>query len=114
MNITCDQTNLYIRQENLNSTFYFDFSFYRNFTAASLFMSLFGLTCSRLFWPAGSRLSIIADCLFRNDLDFMKSHLHFVDNSQQSENSSRGLKFMPLINHFNSVCSTLSKQKAFY
>ena len=39
----------------------------------------------------------------------MKSDLHFVDNSQQSENSSRGFNFIPLIDHFNSVCSTLSK-----
>ena len=107
--LICDQTNLYVRQENPNSTFSLDFSLYQNFTAASLLMSLFGLNCSRQFWAAESRLPIIADCLSRNYFDFVKSYLHFVDNSQQSGNSSRGFKFMPLIIHFNSVCSTLSK-----
>ena len=112
MEMVCYQSNLYATQKNPNSTFTLDCCSYRKFTSATLFMSLYGLSCSRRFWAVGSRQAVVADCMSGNEFDQIKSKLHFVDNSSRAENCP-GFKLMSLVKHFNKVCGQLPKEEMF-
>ena len=75
------QSNLYIRQKNPNcQTILQDVDIY-TFLGATFYMSLFGMTNSRRYWSEKSRIALIADVVSQKHFEFIKSSIHFVDNS---------------------------------
>ena len=72
-----------------------------------MWMSLFGMSCSRRFWSLGSRIATVADIMSRNDFESIKNGLHFVDNTTRTNYSGPGFKFMKLIDHFNYVAGKI-------
>ncbi|KAI2645256.1 PiggyBac transposable element-derived protein 2 [Labeo rohita] len=83
LDFVVEQSNLYAAQVNLNKPLKLTTTELEKFLGATLYMSLFGLPATRMFWRPESRISQVADTLTLNRWEEIKRFLHFNDNDDQ-------------------------------
>jgi len=103
----CEQSNLYAHQVNPESNFHLSVDDLEIFLGVCLYMGLFRLPNTALFWKSGTRVDQVADHMSRNRFHDIKRYLHFVDNCSKPNNPPKDFKFKPLIEQFNSVAASI-------
>uniref|UniRef100_A0A3B3IBA3 PiggyBac transposable element-derived protein domain-containing protein n=1 Tax=Oryzias latipes TaxID=8090 RepID=A0A3B3IBA3_ORYLA len=74
----------------------------------SVYMSLFGLPGTRMFWNKATLVSQVADTMALNRWEFTKKSLHFNNNEvRQGENVDPLHKIRPLVTHLTSKLQTI-------
>ena len=76
-------------------------------------MSLIELPQVHMYCKTDTRIPQVADFMTRSKNYLIKSKLHFANNDEKRDDSPKDFKFSTLIDHFNSVCSTLSSEPHF-
>ncbi|KAG0429067.1 hypothetical protein HPB47_024003, partial [Ixodes persulcatus] len=79
-NLIPQQSNLYAVQQNPNKPFVLSRVELEQFLGFTVYMSIFQLPRSRLYWSAECRLPVMADIMTRDRWEEIKSSLHFNDN----------------------------------
>ncbi|CAM4569051.1 unnamed protein product [Leuciscus chuanchicus] len=101
--VIVEQSNLYAVQVNPNKPLNLTTSELEQFFGTVLYMSLFGLPATRMFWRPASRVSQVADTMTLNRWEDIKRFLHFNNNADQpacfDDNFDKLFKIQPLITH---------------
>ncbi|XP_047126408.1 piggyBac transposable element-derived protein 2-like [Hydra vulgaris] len=75
-----DHTNLYATQKDVNKPIGCSKDEIEQFLGMTMYMSIFNLPRSKMYWGKASRLSQVADVMSRDRWVELKSNLHFNDN----------------------------------
>lgn len=71
------------------------------FLACTIYMTLFGLPATRMFWSSSSRVAQVADAMPLTRWEAIKGFLHFSDNTahpgREEDNFDEFYKIRPLI-----------------
>ncbi|XP_057685429.1 piggyBac transposable element-derived protein 3-like isoform X7 [Corythoichthys intestinalis] len=81
-----EQSNLYCTQQNPNHALKLDRSELEQFLGCVLFMSIFDLPRSRMYWSRITRLPLVADVMPRDRWEEIKRFIHFCDNMAPKKN----------------------------
>ncbi|XP_063230174.1 piggyBac transposable element-derived protein 2-like [Bacillus rossius redtenbacheri] len=96
-----EQSNLFSVQKNPNRPLNVDTNEIEVFMGSCIFMSVFGLPRSRMFWANNTRVETVANVMPRDRWEFIKSCVHFNDNtklpSRNDPNCDRLFKVRPLV-----------------
>ncbi|KAJ0064184.1 hypothetical protein NL108_001484 [Boleophthalmus pectinirostris] len=90
------QSNLFCFQQK-QRTLNMDQNELEQFLGAVLYMSVFQLPRSRLYWSAECRVAQVADIMSRGRWEEIKEFIHFNDNSNMASNNDKLYKIRPLI-----------------
>ncbi|XP_040072936.1 piggyBac transposable element-derived protein 2-like [Ixodes scapularis] len=100
-NLIVQQSNLYAVQQNPNKPLALSRVELEPFLGCTVYMSIFQLPRSRLYWSAECRLPVVADIMTRDRWEEIKSSLHFNDNLSMppadSSPKDRLFKIRPLL-----------------
>ncbi|XP_069949969.1 piggyBac transposable element-derived protein 2-like [Cherax quadricarinatus] len=77
------QTNLYTRQQDVNSTFSTDSEEIMRFIGILLFMGIASLPSLEDYWKAAFRSQQVADSMASKRFRYLRSHIHFNDNTKK-------------------------------
>lgn len=85
LDIIVGQTNLYAIQCDANKPLSLTRKELEQFLGRVLYMSLFGLPGTRMFWNKACRVSQVADTMTLNRWEAIKKSLHFSVNEERQE-----------------------------
>ncbi|XP_028448168.1 piggyBac transposable element-derived protein 2-like isoform X1 [Perca flavescens] len=91
-----EQSNLYCTQQNPNGALKLDKNELEQFIGTVVYMSVFHLPRSRMYWSSACRVPHVADVMSRDRWEEIKHFLHFNDNMAPN-NSDKLFKIRPLI-----------------
>ncbi|KAG5284296.1 hypothetical protein AALO_G00025120, partial [Alosa alosa] len=100
LDVIVDQSNLYAMQCDPNKPLNLKTSELEQFLGTVLYMSLFGLPGTRMYWSKSSRVSQVVDTMSLNRWEIIKKFLHFSNNNRQNEDPL--YKVRPLVDHLTS------------
>ncbi|XP_063229614.1 piggyBac transposable element-derived protein 4-like [Bacillus rossius redtenbacheri] len=106
-----DQSNLYSIQRDPNKSLSTNVKELEQFIGICVYMSIFGLPRSRMYWASNTYVEKIQNVMSRNRWDQIKNSIHFNDNSCMTERDDgkkdKLFKVRPLIdslkNKFNEI-----------
>ncbi|XP_070819483.1 piggyBac transposable element-derived protein 2-like [Chaetodon trifascialis] len=101
LHVIVDESNIYAIQCDPNKPLNLTTSELEQFLGTVVYMSLFGLPATRMFWNKAPRVSQVADTMTLNRWEAIKKSLHFNNNERQEENDPL-YKIRPLITHLTS------------
>uniref|UniRef100_A0A8P4G9Y2 PiggyBac transposable element-derived protein domain-containing protein n=1 Tax=Dicentrarchus labrax TaxID=13489 RepID=A0A8P4G9Y2_DICLA len=108
LEVVVEQSNLYAIQCDTNKPLNITTKELEQFMGTAVYMSLFGLPGTRMFWNKATRVSQVADTMALNRWEFIKKSLHFNDNQvRQGENVDLLHKIRPLVTHLTSKLQTI-------
>ncbi|XP_024153448.1 piggyBac transposable element-derived protein 2 isoform X2 [Oryzias melastigma] len=108
LEVVVEQSNLYAIQCNINKPLNLTTKELEQFIGTAVYMSLFGLPGTRMFWNKATRVSQVADTMALNRWEFIKKSLHFNNNEvRQGENVDPLHKIRPLVTHLTSKLQTI-------
>lgn len=96
------QSNLYAIQCDPNKPLKLSTQELEQFLGIVVYMSLFGLPGTRMFWNEACRVSQVADTMTLNRWEAIKKALHFNNDEERQEENDRIYKIRPLVTHLNS------------
>ncbi|KAA8578391.1 hypothetical protein FQN60_004513 [Etheostoma spectabile] len=82
LEVVVEQSNLYAIQCDTNKPLNITTKELEQFMGTAVYMSLFGLPGTRMFWNKATRVSQVADTMALNRWEFIKKSLHFNNNNQ--------------------------------
>ncbi|XP_034066448.1 piggyBac transposable element-derived protein 2-like [Gymnodraco acuticeps] len=102
------QSNLYAMQNNPNKPLNLTTKELEQFLGTVVYMSLFGLPRTRMFWNKACRVSQVADTMTLNRWEAIKKYLHFSNNEDRQEEGNDPLhKIRPLVTHLISKLKSI-------
>ncbi|XP_023195555.1 piggyBac transposable element-derived protein 3-like [Xiphophorus maculatus] len=108
LEVVLEQSNLYAIQCDTNKPLNLTKKELEQFMGTAVYMSLFGLPGTRMFWNKATRVSQVADTMALNRWEFIKKSLHFNNNEvRQRENIDPLHKIRPLVTHLTSKLQTI-------
>uniref|UniRef100_H2L551 PiggyBac transposable element-derived protein domain-containing protein n=1 Tax=Oryzias latipes TaxID=8090 RepID=H2L551_ORYLA len=108
LEVVVEQSNLYAIQCNTNKPLNLTTKELEQFMGTAVYMSLFGLPGTRMFWNKATRVSQVADTMALNRWEIIKKCLHFNTNEvRQRENVDPIHKIRPLVTHLTSKLQTI-------
>ncbi|KAA8577630.1 hypothetical protein FQN60_002590 [Etheostoma spectabile] len=109
LEVVVEQSNLYAIQCDTNKPLNITTKELEQFMGTAVYMSLFGLPGTRMFWNKATRVSQVADTMALNRWEFIKKSLHFNNNNQvrQGENVDLLHKIRPLVTHLTLKLQTI-------
>uniref|UniRef100_A0A3P9JWZ2 PiggyBac transposable element-derived protein domain-containing protein n=1 Tax=Oryzias latipes TaxID=8090 RepID=A0A3P9JWZ2_ORYLA len=108
LEVVVEQSNLYAIQCNTNKPLNLTTNELERFMGTAVYMSLFGLPGTRMFWNKATLVSQVADTMALNRWEFTKKSLHFNNNEvRQGENVDPLHKIRPLVTHLTSKLQTI-------
>ena len=115
MNLIVDQGNFFAVQSNPNKLLCLTRHELERFIGCCMFMSIFKLPRSRMYWAAFTRIQQIADIMTRDRWEAIKQNLHFNNNenmpSMEDANRDRLFKIRPLLDHLLPIYQQLPQQQ---
>nr|XP_050033781.1 piggyBac transposable element-derived protein 2-like [Dermacentor andersoni] len=96
-----DQSNLYAVQKNANKALCLTRAELEQFLGATMYMSIYRLPRSRMYWNREMRVEKVAEVMSRDRWQAIKNSLHFNDNNllQANAGKDRLFKIRPLIDN---------------
>uniref|UniRef100_A0A8C9ZPR0 PiggyBac transposable element-derived protein domain-containing protein n=1 Tax=Sander lucioperca TaxID=283035 RepID=A0A8C9ZPR0_SANLU len=91
-----EQSNLYCTQQNPNGALKLDKNELEQFIGTVVYMSVFHLSRSRMYWSSACRVPHVADVMSRDRWEEIKHFIHFNDNMAPN-NSDKLFKVRSLI-----------------
>ncbi|XP_041868396.1 piggyBac transposable element-derived protein 2-like [Melanotaenia boesemani] len=85
LEIVVEQSNLYAIQRDTNKPLNLTTKELEQFMGTAVYMSLFGLPGTRMFWNKATQVSQVADTMTLNRWEFIKKSLHFNNNEVRQE-----------------------------
>ncbi|MGH0179012.1 UNVERIFIED_CONTAM: hypothetical protein FKN15_003272 [Acipenser sinensis] len=108
LEVIVGQSNLYSIQCNANKPLNLTTKELEQFLCIVVYMSLFGLPCTRMFWNKACRVSQVADTMILNRWEAIKKSLHFSNNEERQEENDDPLhKIRPLVTHLTSKLTSI-------
>uniref|UniRef100_A0A8C3A2I5 PiggyBac transposable element-derived protein domain-containing protein n=1 Tax=Cyclopterus lumpus TaxID=8103 RepID=A0A8C3A2I5_CYCLU len=101
------QSNLYAIQCDPNKPLNLSTQELEQFLGTVVYMSLFGLPGTRMFWNKACRVSQVADTMTLNRWEAIKKALHFNNNEERQEENDPIYKLRPLVTHLNSKLTSI-------
>ncbi|XP_047116201.1 piggyBac transposable element-derived protein 3-like [Schistocerca piceifrons] len=101
-----DQTNLYAIQKDISKPINTDKNKIEQFFGCCMYMSIYRLPSSRMYWKTTTRIPAVADVMSRNRWEQLKSGLHFNDNEtiDQADTLYKIRPFLePLVENFRRI-----------
>ncbi|KAJ8893532.1 hypothetical protein PR048_006130 [Dryococelus australis] len=80
-----DQSNLYSTQRDSNNPLNTNVKEFEQFLGICVYMSIFGLRRSRMYWTSNTCIDKIQAVMYRSHREQIKNSIHFNDNSCMSE-----------------------------
>lgn len=113
LNNIVEQSNLYSVQKNPNRPLGTNLKEIEQFLGICIYMSVYGLPCSRMYWENGTRIDKVADIMSRDRWQFIKSCIHLNDNSEMlplnDPNRDKLFKVRPLLDKIKEKFIALPK-----
>lgn len=110
-----EQSNLYSVQINPNKPLKLNKSELEQFFGCVIYMSVFNLPRSRMFWAKNSRVNQVADVMSRDRWEAIKNNLHLNDNTQAPQTTDpqrdKLYKIRPLIDNLQSKFLKIPQQQ---
>lgn len=101
LGLIADQSNLYSIQRDANKPLNTNPNEIEQFIGLCIYMSIYGLPRSRLYWAAKTNVEKIQSVMPRNRWEQLKNSLHFNDNSnippREDPNRDKLFKIRPLV-----------------
>ncbi|XP_033911326.3 piggyBac transposable element-derived protein 2-like [Acipenser ruthenus] len=108
LEVIVGQSNLYAIQCNANKPLNLTTKELEQSLGIVVYMSLFGLPCTRMFWNKACRVSQVADTMILNRWETIKKSLHFSNNEERQEENDDPLhKIRPLVTHLTSKLTSI-------
>ncbi|KAK7904676.1 hypothetical protein WMY93_017283 [Mugilogobius chulae] len=108
LSVITEQSNLYAIQCNPKRPLNLSTKELEQFIGTVVYMSLFGLPATRMFWSKASRVHQVADTMSLNRWEAIKKALHFNDNEAIPAGSPDPLyKIRPLVDHLTSKLQSI-------
>ncbi|XP_048048348.1 piggyBac transposable element-derived protein 3-like [Megalobrama amblycephala] len=108
LEVIVEQSNLYAIQCDANKPLNLTIKELEQFLGIVVYMSLFGLPGTRMFWNKACRVSQVADTMTLNRWEAIKKHLHFNNNEERQEDNNDPLhKIRPLVTHLTSKLTSI-------
>ncbi|XP_051971544.1 piggyBac transposable element-derived protein 2-like [Xyrauchen texanus] len=108
LEVIVEQSNLYGIQRDANNLLNLTIKELEQFLGIVVYMSLFGLPGTRMFWNKACRVSQVADTMTLNRWEAIKKHLHFNNNEERQEDNNDPLhKIRPLVTHLTSKLTSI-------
>ncbi|XP_058880827.1 piggyBac transposable element-derived protein 3-like [Acipenser ruthenus] len=108
LEVIIGQSNLYAIQCNANKPLNLTTKELEQFLGIVVYMSLFGLPCTHMFWNKACRVSQVADTIILNRWEAIKKSLHFSNNEERQEENDDPLhKIRPLVTHLTSKLTSI-------
>jgi len=92
-----NQTNLHSTQKDPHKLIDVSKSEIEQFISTLLFMSIYGLPCTEMYWGSETRISQVADVMSRNRWQAIKTNIHLNDNSTSDRTTDKLFKLRPFI-----------------
>ncbi|KAJ8409212.1 hypothetical protein AAFF_G00242330 [Aldrovandia affinis] len=103
LEVIVEQSNLYAIQCDTKKPLKLTTKELEQFLGTVVYMSLFGLPSTRMFWNKTCRVSQVADTMTLNRWEAIKKSLHFSNNEERQEENNDPLhKIRPLVTHLTS------------
>ena len=90
------QTNLYARQENVNTTFSIDMQELMVFVGIILYMGVVHMPSLDDYWAVGTRINQVTQYMSGKRFKAIRSSIHFNDNDNAKASTDRFFKVRPL------------------
>ncbi|XP_063216821.1 piggyBac transposable element-derived protein 2-like [Bacillus rossius redtenbacheri] len=104
------ESNLYSVQKNPNKPLNTNRKEIEQFMGICIYMSIYGLPRSRMYWSSNTRVEKVADIMSRGRWEELKANLHFNDNSKlpagNDGNKDKLFKIRPL---YEALCCNFKK-----
>ncbi|XP_046684702.1 piggyBac transposable element-derived protein 4-like [Homalodisca vitripennis] len=101
LTLIATQSNLYSVQKNPNKPLNTSEKEVEQFIGICIYMSIYGLPRSRMYWNGNTRVEKVAHVMSRNRWEELKANLHFNNNDhmplQNDPNKDRLFKIRPLV-----------------
>ncbi|XP_049772360.1 piggyBac transposable element-derived protein 3-like [Schistocerca cancellata] len=101
-----DQTNLYAIQKDISKPINTDKNEIEQFFGCRMYMSIYGLPSSRMYWKTTTRIPAVANVMSHNRWEQLKLGLHFNDNEtiDQADTLYKISPFLePLVENFRRI-----------
>uniref|UniRef100_A0A8D0DCP7 PiggyBac transposable element-derived protein domain-containing protein n=1 Tax=Sander lucioperca TaxID=283035 RepID=A0A8D0DCP7_SANLU len=105
-----EQSNLYCTQQNPNGALKLDKNELEQFIGTVVYMSVFHLPRSRMYWSSACRVPHVADVMSRDRWEEIKHFIHFNDNMAPN-NSDKLFKVRSLIDSLLPKCQALPQDQ---
>lgn len=104
LEVIVEESNLYAIQWDPNNPLNLTTNELEQFLGTVVYMSLFGLPATSMFWNKATRVSKVADTMTLNRWEAIKKFLH-INNSEGQEQDDPLYKIHPLVTHLTSKLS---------
>ncbi|KAL7372345.1 hypothetical protein ABVT39_014762 [Epinephelus coioides] len=99
--VIVEESNLYAIQCDPNKPLNLTTNELEQFLGTLVYMSLFGLSATQMFWNKATRVSQVADTMTLNRWEAIKKSLH-INNNKRREEDDALYKILPLVTHLTS------------
>ncbi|KAL2104215.1 hypothetical protein ACEWY4_001083 [Coilia grayii] len=106
LEVIVQESNLYAIQKDPSKPLNLTVNELEQFLGTVVYMSLFGLPASRMYWNKATRVPQVADTMTLNRWEVIKHYLHF-SNNQQQEDDDPLYKIRPLVSHLTSKLTSI-------
>ncbi|KAJ8386987.1 hypothetical protein AAFF_G00161640 [Aldrovandia affinis] len=108
LEVIVQQSNLYAMQCDTNKPLNLNIRELEQFLGPVVYMSVFGLPSTRVYWNKACRVSQVADTMTLNRWEAIKKSLHFSNNEERQEENDDPLhKIRPLVTHLTSKLTSI-------
>ncbi|KAL2098395.1 hypothetical protein ACEWY4_007602 [Coilia grayii] len=104
--VIVQESNLYAIQKDPSKPLNLTVNELEQFLGTVVYMSLFGLPASWMYWNKATRVPQVADTMTLNRWEVIKHYLHF-SNNQQQEDDEPLYKIHPLVSHLTSKLTSI-------
>ena len=105
LEVIIEQSNIYAIQCDPTRPLNLTTKELEQFLGIVMFISLFGLPGTRMFWNKACRVPQVANTMTLNRWEAIKKHVHFNNNAEREEENDPLFKIRPLLTH---LCSKLT------
>ncbi|KAK3926390.1 PiggyBac transposable element-derived protein 3, partial [Frankliniella fusca] len=109
LSLIVEQTNLYFTQENINNNAAITIQELKIFLGIILYMGVVSLPAIEDYWNSNTYVKQVADVMSYRRFQKIRSHIHFVDNSDEP-GTDPFRKVRPILNHMRAKINTLEQE----
>ncbi|KAK3910294.1 PiggyBac transposable element-derived protein 3 [Frankliniella fusca] len=109
LSLILEQTNLYFTQENINNNAAITIHELKIFLGIILYMGVVSLPAIEDYWNSNTYVKQVADVMSYRRFQKIRSHTHFVDNSDEP-GTDPFRKVRPILNHMRAKINTLEQE----
>lgn len=92
------QTNLYVKQKDINTSYATSMAEIMNFIGILLYMGVVELPSLEDYWTNETRIPQVANVMSSKQFQYLRRHAHFNDNEFADESDDRFYKIRPMFN----------------